>query len=123
MYNEIINELTLLDKVELIACNIKRKETSMTMIYTIVIDGNNVLEDINTYKKVIAIMEIIKELFTKRNIKIIYNIKSANFLEEEIINKTKSTINNINDAEIIYSKDGYFEELNENVNSKKHLRA
>lgn len=92
----------------------------MTMIYTIVIDGNNVLEDINTYKKVIAIMEIVKELFTKHNIKIIYNIKSANFLEEEILNK--STINKLHESEIIYSKDEYFEELIENVKNK-HSRA
>lgn len=122
MYNEIFNELSKLNKVELIFCNTKRKDTSMTMAYTIVIDGNNVLEDIGAYKKIIAIMEVIKELFTKRNINIIYDIKSSNFLEEEILNKNKNTINKLHDAEIIYSKDDYFEELIENID-KKHSRA
>ena len=122
MYNEIFNELTALDKVELIFSNTKRKETSIIISYTIIIDGNNVLEDINTYRKVIAIMEIVKTLFTKRNIDIVYNIKSSNFLEEEIKNKNKSTINKLHEAEIIYSKDDYYEELIENVN-KKHSRA
>lgn len=122
MYNEIFNELTALDKVELIFSNTKRKETSIIISYTIIIDGNNVLEDINTYRKVIAIMEVVKTLFTKRNIDIVYNIKSSNYLEEEIINKNKSTINKLHEAEIIYSKDDYYEELIENVN-KKHSRA
>ena len=122
MYNEIFNELTALDKVELIFSNTKRKETSIIISYTIIIDGNNVLEDINTYRKVIANMEIVKVLFTKRNIDIVYNIKSSNFLEEEIKNKNKSTINKLHEAEIIYSKDDYYEELIENVN-KKHSRA
>ena len=122
MYNEIFNELTSLDKVELIFSNTKRNDTSMTITYNIVIDGNNVLEDINTYKKVIAIMEIVKALFTKRNIDIAYNIKSSNFLEDEILNKNKSTIHKLHEAEIIYSKDHYFEELIENVD-KKHSRA
>ena len=122
MYNEIFNELASLDKVELIFSNTKRNDTSMTITYNIVIDGNNVLEDINTYKKVIAIMEIVKALFTKRNIDIAYNIKSSNFLEDEILNKNKSTIHKLHEAEIIYSKDHYFEELIENVD-KKHSRA
>lgn len=123
MFNDIINELTLLDKVELITCNTKRKETMLTMTYTIVIDGNNVLDDIDTYKKVIAVMEVMREVFTRRNINISYDIKSANFLEEEISNKNNSVIKKLHAAEIIYSKDGYFEELLENSINKTKKRA
>lgn len=117
MYNDIIKDIAKLEIVELIFSNIKTCEKGMTISYTIVINNDNILSDINTCKKIIAIMEIIRELFTKHNINIKYDITSAKVLEEAILEKNKGIINKFKKAEIIYSKDYYFNELIDNVNN------
>ena len=123
MHNDILNELSRIEKVELVYSNTKYVDKLKFISYKIIIDGDNILADINTCKKVIAIMEINKELLSSPNVKVFYEINSSNDLENCILRNNKKVIGQLKKAEILYLKDDYYIELIENLNSKTNTRA
>lgn len=123
MHNDILNELSRIEKVELVYSNTKYVDKLKFISYKIIIDGDNILADINTCKKVIAIMEINKELLSSPNVKVFYEINSSNDLENCILRNNKKVIEQLQKAEILYLKDDYYIELIENLNSKTNTRA
>ena len=123
MHNDILNELSRIEKVELVYSNTKYVDKLKFISYKIIIDGDNILADINTCKKVIAIMEINKELLSSPNVKVFYEINSSNDLENCILRNNKKVIEQLKKAEILYLKDDYYIELIENLNSKTNTRA
>lgn len=118
MYNEILNNLTKIEEIDLIYLNTKINENGRSFTYTIVVDSDDVLSKLEICKKIIATMEIIKELFPA-SININYDIISSNFIEERISNKEKRFVNNFAKSEILYSKDDYYQELAESINTKR----
>ena len=120
MNNEIIKELTKLEEVELIYSKVKHDKDSMSITYNIICNVNSVVSNIEVCKKIIAIMEIIKELFTKYNISLNYSIKTSQTFENEILNKKITSINNHNNIELLYAKSNYFNDL---INSNEIIKS
>lgn len=111
MGNEIINELTNLDIVDLIYVNRTFKKGTDIVTYNIICNINSIVEDIDIFKRIVAIMEVLKELIGVHNIAFNYNIKTSNALEDDIANENKRVINDLNNASILYSKDDYFTDM------------
>ena len=120
MNNEIIKELTRLNEVELIYSNKKLTKDKMILSYNIVCNIDSVVSNIEICKKIIAIMEIIKELFTKYNVLVNYNIKTSYAFEEEISNKKLNNITKHKNIELLYAKSSYFNDL---INSNEVIKS
>ena len=119
MNNDIVKELTNIDDIELIYVNRVHNEDKDILTYNIIRDVNGIMDDMRTFKRIVAIMEIIKELVSNHNIAFNYCIKTVDTLEEEINTKNKRIINELDNATILYSRIGYFTNVVNSLNNKR----
>ena len=108
MTKEIINELASYEEVELVYVNNGQKDNKTFITYNIVCNVDNVLENIEVFKRIVATMEILKELVSTHNIIFNYNVGTSNSLEQDILNKDRRVIKSFNNSTILYNRSGYF---------------
>ena len=119
MNDDIVRELTNINQIELIYVNRAHKNEYDILTYNIICDVRNIMDDMRAFKRIVAIMEIIKELVSIHNVVFNYSIKTVDALEEDINHKNERVINDLNDATILYSKIGYFTNV---VNANKNRK-
>ena len=124
MNNELIANLTNENEVELIYSTTRFNDDKMFINYTIICDVDNIVSEssIGLCKKIIATMEIIKELLSKYNIEFSYTIKTSHELDKNLEKNKTKTIEKLSKAEIIYCKNDYYQELIDEFNSYKKVK-
>ena len=95
----------------------KNNQTIIT--YNIICNVESVIEDIQTLKKIVALMEILKELVSNHGILFFYNIKTSDALDEDLINNNRRVIRDFNNSEILYNRSGCFTKDTNSNNGKK----
>ena len=121
MERKLIANLTSEENVVAIYSNIKYIDhaSKKVIYYTIICENDNIMEDYTLLKKIIATMEIIKELVAYPNIYFNYKIKSINELDREANENRNEVTNELANSEILYCKDHYIDELAEEGKTKK----
>ena len=129
MNKELITNLIDEKNIELIYATTrvskdKDNKEKVLINYTIVCDVLNIVNNIDLCKKIIATMEVIKELLSKYNIIFSYTIKTSNQFEEEMTNTTSEDNENEKSSiiEVVHCKDEYFKALIDEKKAKKSNR-
>ena len=123
MDKELIANLTDEENIAAIYNTTKyNKRANETYInYTIICDLDSVTEDLRLCRKIIATMEIIKELFSKYHVSFSYKIKTNNELDREVIDNRKKVTTELARSEILHCKDDYIAELIQESRTKKRV--
>lgn len=119
----LLNGLTAEPKVELISVKKTILKEKNKVECLIVCNEDSVTTDLNLLKKIIATMEIIKELYSKYNIDFRYTLSTINLLESDNIDENKKIIKLLKNAEIYYLNNPEYLETINRMNEKTHKRA
>jgi len=121
MEKELITNLTDEENIILIYSTTKYSKNAdkKYLNYTIVCDLDSVISNFNLCKKIIATMEIIKELVSKYNICFSYKIKTCNEFDREVSENHQKFTHELATAQILHCKDQYIDKLIEESKSKR----
>ena len=99
-----MNNFNEIPEILLVYSNTKIHEGKERISYNVICNVESIVEDIETMKKIIAKLEILKQAYEMENKSFEYNLKSKNWLEKEIAKKDKSVIKKLANSIIVYSK-------------------
>ena len=116
MYNRITSELKEMPSVDLLYVNTKAKNNKTYIDYHVVCDIHSLVTNIEVCKKIIATLEVTKALITNDNVKFSYHLETSEDLEDKILNQRYKGLDT---AEILYSRDFYFQSLNAQKNKSR----
>ena len=119
MMEQLINKISTFNNIKFIYINTNKKQTKISI--NIIYENNYINQDIEEYNKIIALIEKLNKELLNKKIKYSINIKSLNVLLKEVENNNERTINELLHANIIHTKDQYYQDFTEKCKKIKIL--
>ena len=106
-----MSELSMIKEVSLVYASSKIVKNREVITYTVICDVDNVIENIETFKKIRTLLEDIKHGYEINNKDFEYTIKRRATIEEELVKKDSKIIEGLKDSVLIYSKDTTYNKI------------
>lgn len=106
-----MSDLSQIKEVLLVYGSQKKVNNRIKITHNIICDVDNIVENIEVLRKIVASLEIKKAEYALKNINFEYTIKSINKIKQELSKKNSKTIKELKESILIYSKDNSYNEL------------